>query len=54
LKRTLDALENVLPHEKRVEFQGVGHVAADNGGRPELVAEELRSFFTEEAEPAGS
>ena len=54
LKRTLDALENVLPHEKRVEFQGVGHVAADNGGRPELVAEELRSFFAGEAEPAGS
>jgi pimeloyl-ACP methyl ester carboxylesterase len=52
LKETLDALEKVLPHEERVEFQGVGHVAADNNGQPELVAAELRSFFAEGAAPA--
>jgi pimeloyl-ACP methyl ester carboxylesterase len=52
LKVALDSLEKVFPHAKRVEFQGLGHSAAWNydkqrnpGGRPELVAGELRRFF---------
>jgi pimeloyl-ACP methyl ester carboxylesterase len=50
LKGALDALEKVLPHAKRVELPGVGHAASwntDRGGKPELVAQELRRFFAE-------
>jgi pimeloyl-ACP methyl ester carboxylesterase len=45
LKLALDALEGTLPHVRRVEFQGVGHLAADNSGKPNIVARELRKFF---------
>jgi pimeloyl-ACP methyl ester carboxylesterase len=48
LKSTLDGLEKVLPHVKRVEFSGLDHAAAwntDRGGKPEPVARELRRFF---------
>ena len=30
---------------RRVMLSGVGHTAADNSGKPEFVAAELRSFF---------
>lgn len=46
LEKTLDGLGNVLPNARRVEFPGLGHLAADNTGKPELVAQELRRFFT--------
>ena len=45
LRRALDALGGVLPNAMRVELPGVGHLAADNGGKPELVATKLRAFF---------
>jgi pimeloyl-ACP methyl ester carboxylesterase len=45
LKAALDELYDVLPHCQRVELPGVGHLAADNGGQPERVAQELRRFF---------
>jgi pimeloyl-ACP methyl ester carboxylesterase len=45
LKRTLDALNNVLPNAKRVELRDLGHGAALDGGKPERVAQELRKFF---------
>jgi hypothetical protein len=45
LRAGLDALVTVLPHAERVELPGVGHLAADDGGKPELVARELRRFF---------
>ncbi|MEP6987173.1 MAG: alpha/beta fold hydrolase, partial [Chloroflexota bacterium] len=45
LKTALDRLSQILPHAKRVEFAGVGHLAADNGGKPEMVAAELKRFF---------
>ncbi|MGZ4949317.1 MAG: alpha/beta fold hydrolase, partial [Halobacteriota archaeon] len=45
LKRTLDALNTVLPNVERVELQGLGHGAALDGGKPERVAQELRRFF---------
>ncbi len=48
LHRALDALAGVLPRCRRVELRGVGHLAADDSGKPELVARELRRFF-----PAG-
>ncbi|MCY1140752.1 alpha/beta hydrolase [Actinoplanes sp. Pm04-4] len=45
LKKVLNGLEPVLPHVRRVTLSGVGHLAADNRGKPELVAAELRKFF---------
>jgi pimeloyl-ACP methyl ester carboxylesterase len=45
LKTALDFLSTTLPHSKRVEFAGVGHLAADNDGKPEMVAAELKRFF---------
>ncbi|MDI6099706.1 alpha/beta fold hydrolase [Actinoplanes sp. NEAU-A12] len=45
LKGVLSGLEPVLPRARRVTLSGVGHLAADDSGRPELVAAELRKFF---------
>jgi hypothetical protein len=48
MKVALDALEQVLPHVKRVEFPGLDHAASwntDIGGQPAPVAQELRRFF---------
>jgi len=45
LKGVLNGLEPVLPRVRRVTLSGVGHLAADNSGRPEVVAAELRKFF---------
>jgi len=47
-KVALYALEKVLPHAKRTEFPGLNHGASGNanrGGKPKLVAQELRQFF---------
>lgn len=45
LKSVLNGLEPVLPKASRVTLSGVGHLAADNSGKPALVAAELRKFF---------
>ena len=45
LRSVLDVLVEVLPRAQRVVLPGVGHLAADNSGKPELVAGELRRFF---------
>jgi pimeloyl-ACP methyl ester carboxylesterase len=48
LKAALDGLEKVLPNVRRVEFPGLGHSGSgntDRGGRPDVVANELRRFF---------
>jgi pimeloyl-ACP methyl ester carboxylesterase len=45
LRQPLEVLEKIAPRTTRVELPRVGHVAADNSGRPELVAASLRSFF---------
>jgi pimeloyl-ACP methyl ester carboxylesterase len=45
LRAAVDSLADVIPHAVRVELPGVGHVAADNDGKPALVARELRRFF---------
>ena len=50
LRSALDALEQVVPHVKRVEFPGLGHEASgntDRRGQPARVAQELRRFFIE-------
>jgi pimeloyl-ACP methyl ester carboxylesterase len=45
LKDALDALHTALPHARRVELPGLGHLAADNEGRPGAVAHILSDFF---------
>jgi len=45
LKAALDALQATLPHVTRAKLEGVGHLSADNGGRPRLVARELKKFL---------
>ncbi|WP_433792144.1 alpha/beta fold hydrolase [Actinoplanes sp. CA-252034] len=45
LKGVLNGLEPVLPRVRRVTLTGVGHLAADDSGKPETVAAELRKFF---------
>ena len=45
LKAALNGLEPVLPHVRRVTLPGVGHLAAENGGKPLVVADQLRVFF---------
>jgi pimeloyl-ACP methyl ester carboxylesterase len=42
---TLEALGRALPGSRRITFDGVGHIAADNNGQPARVAETLRAFF---------
>lgn len=43
---TLDALASVLPRSTRVELPGLNHGAAqDQGGKPLVIAEQLRRFF---------
>jgi pimeloyl-ACP methyl ester carboxylesterase len=46
LTAALDGLNAVLPSASRVTLPGAGHTAADNGGKPQLVAAELRAFFS--------
>jgi hypothetical protein len=45
LKAALDTLETVLPNAQRITLPGVGHIAADNNGKPAMVANELKNFF---------
>lgn len=57
LRRSVDVLATLLPRCTEVELPGVGHTAADNGGKPEVVAQELRAFFgapTLSSEPPGA
>lgn len=43
----LSALSSVLPRSERVVLTGVGHMGADDVGKPECVAKELLMFFCE-------
>lgn len=49
LKDALDGLSMVLSQAQRVVLPGLGHLAADNGGKPERVAQVLRRFFDQTA-----
>ena len=44
-KDTLDALEKVLPHSNRIELEGLDHGSAQDYGKPEVIAQELKRFF---------
>jgi pimeloyl-ACP methyl ester carboxylesterase len=46
LTAALDGLSAVLPRARRVTLPGAGHTAADNSGKPELVAAQLCAFFS--------
>jgi pimeloyl-ACP methyl ester carboxylesterase len=48
LRRALDRLGGIVPDARRLEFAGLGHGGSGNaawGGRPRVVAAELRRFF---------
>jgi pimeloyl-ACP methyl ester carboxylesterase len=45
LKQALDQLQISIPKAKRIEFQGLGHLGADNSGSPQIIAHELIKFF---------
>ncbi len=47
LTATLDRLQSLLPNATRVVLPGVGHTAAFNDEKPELVAGHLHRFFAE-------
>jgi pimeloyl-ACP methyl ester carboxylesterase len=52
LKTALDTLEAILPHARRLTFPSLNHGGSSDpgstnpGGRPELVAQALRAFFS--------
>jgi pimeloyl-ACP methyl ester carboxylesterase len=52
LKPALDALSHTLPHSERVELAGLDHGSSADasqtnpGGKPDIVAEVLRPFFS--------
>ena len=52
LGQALDVLETTLPRARRVEFDGVGHLAADNSGQPERVARALAGFLDPRVSPS--
>lgn len=45
LTASLDGLNRVLPHARRVVLHGTGHTAPDNSRQPDQVAAELKRFF---------
>jgi hypothetical protein len=45
LRFTLDNLTAALPRTQGIEFKGLDHLGADNSGKPEKIASELRHFF---------
>lgn len=49
LRTSMDMLASLLPDAKRVEFAGLNHGGSGNAkqrGKPEILANELRSFFS--------
>jgi pimeloyl-ACP methyl ester carboxylesterase len=46
LTAAVDGLSAVLPRARRFTLPGAGHTAADNSGKPELVAAQLQAFFS--------
>jgi pimeloyl-ACP methyl ester carboxylesterase len=44
-RRIIHALHAALPGATRVSMPGLGHTSADNGGKPQRIADELRRFF---------
>jgi pimeloyl-ACP methyl ester carboxylesterase len=45
IEDTIVALNYVLPHSQRIELKGLNHDSAQDYGKPEIVAQELKKFF---------
>ncbi len=45
LKNSIEALKKVLPKVKHIELQGLDHDSAQNYGKPEIIAQEIKSFY---------
>ena len=45
LKDSVNALNEVLPHSHLIELKGLNHDSAQDYGKPEHIAGELKSFF---------
>jgi len=45
LKESLDALNELLPYSNLIELKGLNHDSAQDYGKPEPIAQELKRFF---------
>jgi pimeloyl-ACP methyl ester carboxylesterase len=45
LKNSTEALNKVLPHATQKELDGLDHDSAQNYGKPEIIAKEIKKFF---------
>lgn len=45
LKDSLRALNKILPHSNLIELKGLNHDSAQDYGRPEPIAQEIKRFF---------
>jgi pimeloyl-ACP methyl ester carboxylesterase len=45
LKATTHKLKDILPNARHIELKGLDHLAADDSGKPEIVAAVLHDFF---------
>ena len=45
LKDSVNALNTVLPHSNLIEIKGLNHDSAQDYGKPEPIAQELKRFF---------
>jgi len=45
LKDSVNVLNEVLPHSNLIEFKGLDHDSAQDYGKPEPIAQELKRFF---------
>lgn len=48
LKHSTDALNKLLPHVKHIELEGLDHDSAQDYGKPEIIAQEIKRFIKEE------
>jgi pimeloyl-ACP methyl ester carboxylesterase len=48
LKHSLEVLDILLPNAKRIELQGLDHDSAQDYGKPEIIAQEIKRFYKEE------
>jgi pimeloyl-ACP methyl ester carboxylesterase len=45
IKHSLETLEKLLPNFKHIELQGLDHDSAQNYGKPEIIAQEIKQFL---------
>jgi pimeloyl-ACP methyl ester carboxylesterase len=45
LKNSLETLNKLLPHVKYTELDGLDHDSAQNYGKPEIIAQEIKNFI---------